>query len=79
MKFREATKSGFRQKDLEHEKKESCVLTRGASQVVPVIKNLPAHAGDMRHGFQSLGREGSPGGGDGYPLQYSCLKNLVDR
>ena len=48
MKFREATKSGFRQKDLEHEKKESCVLTRGASQVVPVIKNLPAHAGDIR-------------------------------
>ena len=48
VKFREGTKSGFRQKDLEHEKKESCVLTRGASQVGPMVKNLPACAGDIR-------------------------------
>ena len=29
--------------------------------------------------IQSLGREDSPGGGHGNPLQYSCLENLVDR
>ena len=29
--------------------------------------------------IQSLGREDSPGGGHGNPLQYSCLVNLVDR
>ena len=27
----------------------------------------------------SLGREDSPGGGNGYPLQYSCLENPMDR
>ena len=26
----------------------------------------------------SLGREDSPGGGNGYPLQYSCLGNSID-
>ena len=26
-----------------------------------------------------LGREGSPGGGNGNPLQYSCLENPMDR
>ena len=28
---------------------------------------------------QSLGREDSPGGGHGSPLQSSCLKNPMDR
>ena len=28
---------------------------------------------------RSLGREDSPGGGNGYPLQYSCLENPIDR
>ena len=28
---------------------------------------------------QSLGREDSPGGGNGNPLQYSCLQNSMDR
>ena len=27
----------------------------------------------------SLGWEGSPGGGNGNPLQYSCLEKRVDR
>ena len=27
----------------------------------------------------SLGREDSPGGGHGNPLQYSCLENPMDR
>ena len=28
---------------------------------------------------QSLGREDSPGEGNGNPLQYSCLENPMDR
>ena len=28
---------------------------------------------------QSLGREDSPGGGNGYPLQYCCLENAMER
>ena len=41
-----------------------------------VVKNLPASAGDA-----SLisGSERSPGGGNGNPLQYSCLENPMDR
>ena len=41
-----------------------------------VIKNLPANAGDVRLIFGS-GR--SIGGGNGNPLQYSCLQNSMDR
>ena len=44
-----------------------------------VVKNLPANAGDAGDmgSIPGLGR--SPGGGDGNPLQYSCLENLIDR
>ena len=45
-----------------------------ASKVVVVVKNLPANAGDVRGvvgSVSGLGR--STGGGNGYPLQYSCL------
>ena len=57
-------------------------LTRSlprASQVVPVVKNPPASAGDIRDvgSFPESGR--SPGGGHGNPLQYSCLENPMDR
>ena len=38
--------------------------------------NLPAIAGDAGS-TPGLGR--SPGGGNGNPLQYSCLGNLMDR
>ena len=41
----------------------------------PVVKNPPANAGDM-DSISGLGR--SPGGGNGNPLQYSCLGNLTD-
>ena len=45
----------------------------------PVVKNLPANARDARdvgliHG---LGR--SCGGGNGNPIQYSCVENSMDR
>ena len=44
-----------------------------ASQVVLVVTNLPARAGDGRDtgSVPELGR--SPGGGHSNPLQYSCL------
>ena len=50
-----------------------------ASQVVLVVKNLPANAGDIKDAgsIPRLGR--SPGGGNGNPLQYSCLENPMDR
>ena len=41
-----------------------------------VVKNLPAHAGDMGL-IPGLGR--SPGEGNGNPLHYSCLENSMDR
>ena len=46
-----------------------------ASQVVLVVKNLPANAGDLG---SIPGSGKSPGGGHGKPLQYSCLENLMD-
>ena len=53
--------------------------TKGDSQVALVVKNPPANSGDIRDtgSIPSSGR--SPGGGDGNPLQYSCLKNHMDR
>ena len=44
-----------------------------------MVKNLPANAGDIRNlgSIPGLGR--SPGGGNGNPLQYSCLENPMDR
>ena len=42
----------------------------------PVVKNSPANAGDTGL-IPGSGR--SPGGGNGNPLQYSCLGNFTDR
>ena len=43
-----------------------------------MVKNLLANAGDRDTGcIPGLGRH--PGGGNGSPLQYSCLKNPIDR
>ena len=49
------------------------------SQVVLMVKNLPANAEDIRNtvSIPVLGR--FPGEGNGYPLQYSCLGNPTDR
>ena len=45
----------------------------------PVVKNLPANAGDARD-EDMIPRPGrSPGIGSGNPLQYSCLGNPVHR
>ena len=51
----------------------------GSSQVVLVVKNLPANTGDLRDAGSILGWGRSPGGGHGNPLQYSCLENPMDR
>ena len=41
-----------------------------------VVKTLPVTAGDVG---SILGLRGSPGKGNGNPLQYSCLENTMDR
>jgi len=53
--------------------------TTRASQVVLVVKTLPANAGDIRDTGLILGSGRSIGGGHGNPLQYSCLENPTDR
>ena len=52
----------------------SCILAGkfGGS----LVKDLPANAADMGS-ISGLGR--SPGEGNGNSLQYSCLKNSMDR
>ena len=44
-------------------------------QVVPVVKNPSANAGDIRDGGLIPGSGRSPGGGHGNPLHYSFLVN----
>ena len=46
-----------------------------ASQVAKVVKNPPANVGDIRDSGSIPGLGRSPGGGNGNPLQYSCLEN----
>ena len=50
-----------------------------AFQVMLVVKNLPAKAGDVRDMGSIPGSGRSPGEGNGNPLQYSCLENPMDR
>ena len=54
-------------------------LVHWTSQVLLVIKNPPANAGDVRDTGSIPGLGKFPGGGQGNPLQYSCLENPVDR
>ena len=44
----------------------------GASLVAQTVKNLPVM---QETWVKSLGWEDTPGGGQGHPLQYSCLEN----
>ena len=44
-----------------------------------VVKSLPANAGDSGDAGSMLGSGISPGEGNGYSLEYSCLENPVDR
>ena len=42
-------------------------------------KYFPANAGDIKDVSSIPGSERSLGGGNGNPLQYSCLENPMDR
>ena len=77
----ELLESGLR----EHVSPLSCGAPRGrncvfllstphaqASQVSQMVENLSAM---QETWVQSLSQEDSPGEGNGYPLQYSCLEN----
>ena len=44
-----------------------------------VVQNLPANAGDLREAVSIPESGRSPGEGNGNPLQYSYLENLMDR
>ena len=55
------------------------VLDHQASQMALMVKNLLANAGDVRDTGSIPGSGRSPGEGNGNPLQYSCLDNLMDR
>ena len=44
-----------------------------------MVKNPPANAGDTRDVGLITGLGRSPGEGNGYRLQYSCLENPMDR
>ena len=44
-----------------------------------VVKNRRANAGDLRDMGWIPGSGRFPGEGNGNPLQYSCLGNLMDR
>ena len=47
--------------------------------MAPVLKNLPSNAGDLRDLGSIPGLGGSPGKGNGNPLQYSCLESPMER
>ena len=55
-----------------------CYRASWASQLVLVVKNPSANAGDARNmgSIPGLGR--FPGAGNGNPLQYSRLENSID-
>ena len=47
--------------------------------MTPVVKNLPAKAGDVKDTGLIPGLERAPRGEHCNPLQYSCLENPMDR
>ena len=59
--------------------KSTVKLLEGNSQVVLIVKNLPANAGDTGDTGSIPGLGRSPGEGHGNPLQYSYLETPMDR
>ena len=47
--------------------------------MAPVVKNPPGNVGDARDLGSASGLRRFPGGGNGNPLQYSCLGNSTDK
>ena len=60
---------------------EKCLayVIHRASQVMQLVKNLPANALGARDVGSIPGSGRSPGIGNGNPLEYSCLGNPTDR
>ena len=56
-----------------------CYFCLGFPGGTVVKKNPPATSGDARDAGLISGLGKSPGGGNGNPLQYSCLENPMDR
>ena len=54
-------------------------MGKRASQVVLVVKNSPANAGDLRDLGSTPGLGRYLGEGHGNPFKYSCLVNPMDR
>ena len=44
-----------------------------------MVENPLANVGDVRDASSISGSGRSPGGGNGNPLQYSCLKNSMGK
>ena len=66
--------------DTDHRELRRCYYGhQGDSQVVLVIKNLPANARHVRDASLNPWLRRSSGGGHDNPLQYSCLENPMDR
>ena len=61
------------------EKLKYNIQRRWAFQVALVVKNSPANAGNVRDSGSIPGWGRSPREGNGNPLQYPCLENLMDR
>ena len=59
--------------------RESQALLRSTFPEEVIVKNPPASAGDIRDACSIPGSGRSSGEGNGNPLQYSCLENLMDR
>jgi len=51
----------------------------GGEEMVQQVKNLPAMQKTLEIQVPSQGLGRSPGERNGNPLQYSCLKNPMDR
>ena len=73
----EASRTKKNAKNVRQRKKKKSF--RVAFQVVLVVKNLSASAGDARNAGSIPGSGRSTGEGNGNPLQYSCLGNPMDR
>ena len=57
----------------------TAIESKRASQVMALVKNPLAKAGDIRDAGSIPGSRRAPGGGHGNPLQYSCLENPMHR
>ena len=57
----------------------SSTLDVYVGQVALEVKTPPANVGDLRDTDLIPGLARYPGEGNGNPLQYSCLENVMDR